>query len=208
MGKRKKQKYYVVWQGHNPGIYNSWPECQNQIKNFPNAKYKSFENREEAEKAYYSDFRESWGREGSARKRETPDPIKGSIAVDAACSGNPGLMEYRGVRVDNGVELFRKGPFEEGTNNVGEFLALVHALALLKQSEDEETAVYTDSKIAMGWVAKCRANTKLKRSQKNEILFRLIERAEKWLKVNSWKNPIIKWPTEKWGEIPADFGRK
>ena len=43
-------------------------------------------------------------------------PIKESIAVDAACSGNPGKMEYRGVYVADGRELFHIGPFEEGTN--------------------------------------------------------------------------------------------
>lgn len=43
-------------------------------------------------------------------------------------------MEYRGVYVRTGQELFRIGPYPDGTNNVGEFLALVHALALLKKT--------------------------------------------------------------------------
>jgi hypothetical protein len=36
----------------------------------------------------------------------------------------------------------------------------------------------------------------------------MIERAEKWLKENRYSNKIVKWETELWGEVPADFGRK
>ena len=133
--------------------------------------------------------------------------IRESIAVDAACSGNPGLMEYRGVFVADGVEIFHVGPLEEGTNNIGEFLAIVHALALLQKS-GRETPLYTDSVNAMKWVERKKCNTKLEQSERNRPLFDLIARAEKWLRENSYKNPILKWETKKWGEIPADFGRK
>ena len=34
------------------------------------------------------------------------------------------------------------------------------------------------------------------------------ERATKWLKENNYSATIKKWETKKWGEIPADFGRK
>ena len=131
-----------------------------------------------------------------------------SISVDAACSGNPGKMEYRGVETQNKNELFHIGPLNEGTNNVGEFLALVHALAMLKKKGDSKTPVYSDSKIAMGWVKRKKANTKLKRTHRNERLFELTARAEQWLKANSYKTRILKWETKRWGEIPADFGRK
>nr|MBS0036786.1 ribonuclease H family protein [Saprospiraceae bacterium] len=208
MATKKSKKYYVVWVGENPGIYESWAECQQQIKNYPQARYKSFKKLEEAKDAYHADLNDFWGKGKDTPALEKPTPLPDSIAVDAACSGNPGLMEYRGVVTDSGEEIFRMGPYKSGTNNVGEFLALVHALALLKKMKNDRTPVYTDSKIAMGWVEKKKAKTKLKKTRENTVLFDLIERAEKWLKNNQWNNPIIKWPTKKWGEIPADFGRK
>jgi len=127
--------------------------------------------------------------------------------VDAACSGNPGKMEYRGVCVATGEEIFHFGPLEGGTNNIGEFLGIVHALALLKQ-QNNAIPVYSDSTNAIKWVKKKKCNTKLKPTNENKYLFELISRAEKWLTENDYPNPIIKWETDKWGEIPADFGRK
>jgi ribonuclease HI len=207
----KKQKYYVVWQGHHPGIYSTWESCLAQVKNFPNAVYKSFESKAEAENA----FRHS---PVFKKKSPTAQPVKTSrgsgkiifesISVDAACSGNPGLMEYRGVWTSDKSELFHFGPAKDGTNNIGEFLALVHALALLHKKNDSTTPVYSDSKTAIAWVNRKKANTQLKPNRNNAELFSMILRAEKWLKENQWKNPILKWETEIWGEIAADFGRK
>ncbi|MCB0525416.1 MAG: ribonuclease H, partial [Saprospiraceae bacterium] len=134
--------------------------------------------------------------------------IQESVAVDAACSGNPGDMEYRGVWVADGRQLFHVGPLKDGTNNIGEFLALVHALAMLKTQNKPSLTIYSDSKIAQGWVKKGKCNTKLEKTGRNDEIFNLIDRAEKWLAVNKITNPIIKWETEDWGEIPADFGRK
>jgi ribonuclease HI len=131
-----------------------------------------------------------------------------SISVDAACSGNPGLMEYQGVDTKTKEKIFYQGPFLMGTNNIGEFLAIVHALALYKQKGFHNRPIYSDSVTAMGWVKKKKANTKLEQNAKTAKLYELILRAENWLKQNSYSNPIIKWETEDWGEIPADFGRK
>ncbi|HEX5112480.1 MAG TPA: ribonuclease H family protein [Saprospiraceae bacterium] len=208
---KKKQKYYVVWQGHNPGIYSSWDKCHAQVKNYPNAIYKSFNSKEEAMQAF------SGGIPSPSKRFTKTDKIPklykqdfeaASISVDAACSGNPGIMEYRGVWTDDKTEIFHLGPFKEGTNNIGEFLAIVHALALLGKKGDDKTIIYSDSQTAISWVNRKKANTKLSPSAKNTDLFDLIRRAEKWLKENTWKNPVKKWKTEDWGEIPADFGRK
>ena len=136
-----------------------------------------------------------------------PGAINESIAVDAACSGNPGKMEYRGIYLRTGKEIFHFGPVW-GTNNIGEFLAIVHGLALLKQKGLDTMPIYSDSVNAQLWVKRKQCKTTLERSQKSEELYRLIERAENWLKKNTYRNPILKWPTEEWGEIPADFGRK
>lgn len=206
----KSKKYYTVWAGHIPGVYNSWDECQVQIKNFPGAKYKSFKSKDEAERALREPYNEHIG---TAVKKAKPSSIghkgiiKDSISVDAACSGNPGIMEYRGVHTDTKEEIFHQGPFKDGTNNIGEFLALVHALALFKKYKNN-TVIYTDSRTAMSWVKNKKVKTTLKMNSNNAVLFDLIDRAIEWLKNNTYTNKIIKWETKIWGEIPADFGRK
>ena len=210
----KKKKYYVVWQGNDTGVFDTWAECQVQIKGYPNAKYKSFSTKEEAEEAYRggtaADFigknKKPTVKKISAKAREKI--VWKSIAVDAACSGNPGVMEYRGVDTKTGMEIFRQGPYKRGTNNIGEFLALVHALALLQKEGKPDLPIYSDSRIAIGWVRKKRSNTSIKKTRSNAFLFQLMERAEVWLNNNAITNPILKWETKEWGEIPADFGRK
>ncbi len=203
----KKKKYYVVWEGYEIGVFNNWTACQQAIKNYKDAKYKSFKTEKEAKNAYQLGFYNFIQQQKENQTQKLQDINLKSIAVDAACSGNPGLMEYQGVVTKNKKILFKKGPFESGTNNVGEFLALVHALAFLKQKQSD-ISIYSDSKIAMAWVRNKKCKTKLKPTSKNKLLFDLIDRAEKWLRNNSYKNPILKWDTKNWGEIPADFGRK
>ena len=205
-----KKKFYVVWQGVQPGIYSSWDECKAQVTGFEQARYKSFETKEEADAAFNDNPWKHIGKTGDKTRKAITSQEKyltESIAVDAACSGNPGLMEYRGVFVADGVEIFHVGPLKDGTNNIGEFLAIVHALALLKH-KNSKLPVYSDSVNAMKWVVRKKCNTRLEKTKHNESIFELIARAEKWLSENTYENPVIKWETNNWGEIPADFGRK
>lgn len=210
----KSTKFYVVWQGKKPGIYTSWPECQEQINGVKTALYKSFESKAEAEMAFAGKAEDYIQKKAAVKpittksKKNNNAIIWDSISVDAACSGNPGLMEYQGVDTKTKERIFHQGPFLIGTNNIGEFLAIVHALALYKQKGLHNRPIYSDSVTAMGWVKKKKANTKLEQNAKTANLYDLILRAENWLKQNSFTNPIIKWETEDWGEIPADFGRK
>ena len=206
-----KKRFYVVWNGLTPGIYKSWDECQEQIKGVKQALYKSFDTLEEAERAYSSSPNDSIVHVNNQKANATPDNypaeiIRNALAVDAACSGNPGMMEYRGVYIGTGEEIFHFGPMF-GTNNIGEFLAIVHGLALLKQ-RGIDLPIYSDSRNALIWVKSKACKTKLPRDSKSEELFQYIERAEKWLKENGYSTKLLKWETDKWGEIPADFGRK
>ena len=223
-----KQKFYVVWNGVEDGVYTSWEACKEAVEGFSGAKYQAFKTEAEAEEAFemgYERFMEQGTRskeqENTLQTSEQNNPpapcssppapstpaINESIAVDAACSGNPGKMEYRGVYLRTGKEIFHYGPVW-GTNNIGEFLAIVHGLALLKQKGLYTMPIYSDSVNAQLWVKRKKCKTTLERNEKSEALYQLIERAENWLKNNTYQNPIIKWPTEEWGEIPADFGRK
>ena len=241
-----KTKYYVVWRGREPGVYYTWEECQQQVKGFPAAAYKSFKTEAEAQQAYADGAEKHVAQRMAnaqpavvteaknvqsaqsvqsypmARKGEVANPpdwrndtvlplppeVKAdALAVDAACSGNPGPMEYRGVYLATGQEIFHFGPVH-GTNNIGEFLAIVHALALLKQRGRTMT-IYSDSRNAMMWVKARKCRTKLARTPRTEKLFQLIERAENWLCTHDYADiPLLKWETKSWGEVPADFGRK
>lgn len=206
-----KQRYYVVWSGHETGIYRSWSECRAQINGVKQALYKSFDTLAEAEEAYASSPALYIG---AKAKEHRPKPTgelpadveQNAIAVDAACSGNPGIMEYRGVYVGTGTQIFHFGPMF-GTNNIGEFLAIVHALALLHRKQSN-LPVYSDSRNALLWIKQKKCKTKLPRTANTEELFGLIERAELWLKTHTYTNRLLKWETSQWGEIPADFGRK
>lgn len=209
-----KNKFYVVWKGRQKGVFSSWADCKLQVDGFEGAQYKGFATEREASQALRQGYWQTVG--GQAKQQSaissnefniTNKPNLLSISVDAACSGNPGLMEYRGVCTKTRVQLFHQGPFSHGTNNVGEFLALVHGLAMLKR-DGSTLPVYSDSITAISWVKGKKCKSKLEENSKNEELFELIDRAEKWLAENTYPNQILKWDTKGWGEIPADFGRK
>jgi ribonuclease HI len=206
-----KRKYYVVWKGKETGIFDSWDKCKRQIDGFAGAQYKSFTTKQAAESAFDKSPKDFIGKDTfesvltTDQKAAYGKPILESISVDAAYDGN--VMEYKGVYTKTKLELFGMGPFEDGTNNIGEFLAIVHALGYLKKQKSS-VPVYSDSITAMHWVKIHKANTKLKATAANRSLFYLIERAEKWLKENKYPNRLLKWETKVWGENPADYGRK
>lgn len=106
-----------------------------------------------------------------------------------------------------GDVIFSCGPIRKGTNNLGEFLAIVHALAHLKQEGSSKT-VYSDSVNAMKWVKQKKVATTLPRDASTEEIWQLIDRAESWLRSHTYDNKVLKWQTKSWGEIKADYGRK
>jgi ribonuclease HI len=210
----KTKKVYVVWQGRNTGIFHTWESAKAQIEGFAGAKYKSFEQLAEAYLALEMGFQQYYIQHPVQKTAVLPNklnlvgrPLPDSISVDAACKGNPGILEYQGVETISKKRIFSMGPFPQGTVNIGEFLAIVHGLAFLKK-HDSKIPIYSDSKTAIAWIKKKQIKTNLERSPKNEALFELVDRAEKWLKDNVFPNKILKWETEFWGENPADYGRK
>ena len=205
-----KQKYYVVWKGRKTGIFKTWAECERQVKGVVGAQYKAFGSQVEAEAAYLAKYDDYKGKPSSLGKWKFADeqPILPSLCVDAACGGSTGKLEYRGVNTETGEEIFRAGPYSNGTNNVGEFLAIVHALTW-QVKHNMRVPIYSDSENAILWVTAGECKTKLRHSEKNAVLFALIRSAENWLAENNLpEGKILKWDTDRWGEIPADFGRK
>ncbi|MBQ8223267.1 MAG: ribonuclease H family protein [Bacteroidales bacterium] len=211
-----KNKFYVVWNGRQVGVFSTWDSCKMQIEGFKGAQYKSFPDRQSAEAAFTAGYATCQkttdnGQQSSFKSYESlPEnqrPIGQSIAVDAACSGNPGKMEFQGVFVETNTNLFKSPVYEQGTNNIGEFLAIVYCLAWQKKNK-LSYPIYSDSVNAQKWVREGICKTKIVENDKNKALFDVIRWAEKWLQTNSFRVPIYKWKTEVWGEIPADFGRK
>jgi ribonuclease HI len=210
-----KQKYYVVWAGKKPGIYTSWAECQLQVNQFFGAKFKAYETEKEAEAAYKAGASKHWGL-GQKPKAAAKQTLKiaasdeidmDSISVDVGCSGNPGIVEYKGVETRSGEVIFSVGPISKGTNNMGEFLAIVHALAYLKKQGSSQT-IYSDSRTALKWVSQKQAASTLVRDESTKEIWELMDRAIKWLQTNTYPNKVLKWETKEWGEIKADYGRK
>ncbi|QDI92725.1 ribonuclease H [Salicibibacter halophilus] len=198
-----QKKYYVVWKGRNPGIYQSWPECQKQVNGYKGARFKSFSSKEEAERAYYTQTKTP----GTPSKTKRETYIKESISVDAGTHGNPGAVEYRGVYTKDGSILFERKPFSKGTNNMGEFLAIVHALSW-QEKQGMKFPVYSDSQTAITWVKKKKANPTLPKDKTTEEIWNAIDWAEKWLQTNAISVSLLKWDTKAWGEIKADYERK
>ncbi|MFM9329395.1 ribonuclease H [Paenibacillus mesotrionivorans] len=213
-----KQKYYVVWEGKTPGIYNTWNECKAQVDGVANARYKSFESLQEAETALKAGANKSWGKGKAAAKSGAKGAPKtagagageidyDSISVDVGTRGNPGPVEYKGVDTRTGEILFYVGPIENGTNNLGEFIAIVHGLAYLKQLGSTKT-IYTDSRTALSWLKNRKIASTLVRGPATAKIWEMADRALQWVNTNTYENKVVKWNTEEWGEIRADFGRK
>ncbi|MDE6754677.1 MAG: ribonuclease H family protein [Muribaculaceae bacterium] len=217
------KKYYVVFNGRNPGVYDDWNDAREQIENFNGARYKGYASSAEATEAY----RKSFGKVDDAdlgrflaASNSHPLPKPGehdymtnpevdldAWAVDASCLGNPGKMEYQGVELMSGRTLFRVGPFDDATNNIGEFLAIVHAMALMHQ-QGKFHNIYSDSVSGMAWVRNRKVKTQLASTPRNGKVFELMARAIAWLNTHQFPAKVLKWQTDRWGEIPADFGRK
>lgn len=233
VSKRDTRNFYVVWKGRKPGVYGSWEECLRQVDGYPEAKFKSFSTQIEAQRAWENPALASGQKAGIflagggagervlvgkfSRERKgnlflKPRPTGVALTVDGACNMRTGVMEYRCVQLWDGKEVFRRGPFPDSTNNVGEFLALVEALALcnlpLNQQRYGRLPIYSDSVTALSWVRDRVVRTKMPCTSDNEVVRNLIARALIWLKGHTYENPVLKWETREWGEIPADFGRK
>ena len=209
---KSEKKFYVVRKWKKIWIFDSRDECKNSVNWFSDAKYKWFSSKDEAERAM-NEWREKYYEVKNVAKKEKVNNedipfFAESIAVDAACSGNPWEMEYRWIDLQTWDEIFHE-KFTIWTNNIGEFLAIVHWLKYLKDRWDK--VIYSDSRIAIARVNQWKCKTQLKIEDWNsdfEIILKAVERAEIWLKENWINHKILKWNTEDWWEIPADFGRK
>ena len=89
---KQKAKFYVVWQGRESGIYDSWSACEAQVKGVA-AKYKGFATREEAEAALAASPEDYITRKSTA-KRST-----GTLSADLQPGDlSPNFQHWRLMR--------------------------------------------------------------------------------------------------------------
>jgi ribonuclease HI len=213
MARSKISKFYTVWVGRVPGVYSSWEECEAQINGFENAVYKSFGSIEDAVDAFNNNSAAYIGTKqinpivSSELKNLVGAPLENTICVDGSWNTVTNVTEYQGVLYPNRTPLFHGGPFSAGTNNIAEFLAIVHALTICSK-DNSIKAIYSDSNTAITWVKNKKAATKISQTEDNVQIIGIVRRAEDWLNKNTYNVPILKWETNAWGENPADFGRK
>ena len=207
---KKEKKFYVVRKWKKIWIFDSRNECKDSVNWFSDAKYKWFFSKDEAEVALNEWWEKYYEVKDVVKKEKVNNEnipfFAESIAVDAACSGNPWEMEYRWIDLQTWEEIFHE-KFKIWTNNIGEFLAIVHWLNYLW---DDNKVIYSDSRIAISRVNQWKCKTQVNSNGTSDFskTFYAIERAENWLKENWIKHKILKRNTEDWWEIPADFGRK
>lgn len=142
------------------------------------------------------------------------------MAVDASRVGDHyGPVEWQGVvrRSDDWAPCFNSEVYTPGTNNIGEFLAIVDALKLKRSDKESFYALYSDSTVALTWLCKKKSRPNLKKGRREKILPELLRKcdeANQWLQEESdWIDDLVsrglirQW-MKQFGENPADFGRK
>lgn len=172
-----KKKYYAVYKGRKPGIYNNWPEAKSQIDGFNGAVYKGFVTYDEAA---------GWMKKPVIRKNPAkgalpenhgasgkPKPGEVTVYTDGGSLGNPGPGGYGAVIMYEGKIIELSGGFRLTTNNRMELTGAIVALQNLPVKEKPVT-LYTDSSyvvngITKGWAKKWRANNWIKSDKKPAI---------------------------------------
>ncbi len=200
--KQTKQKFYTVWHGWQTGVFDNWADCQAATFGYSNSSFQSFSTGEEAQEAFNNSY-----------IRDTPNlsydySVSEGIVVDGAFSSSTQKGEYRGVNLKTGNVIFESKIFRDGSNNIFEFLSVVHALAYCNIHNFSVLPIYTDSNTALRWVKNKQVNTSITKKNSNQRTFYAVEQALSWLNTTEYSNPVLKWQTKEWGENPADFGRK
>ncbi len=218
-------------------MFDTWDACAKQTTGFAGAKFKSFPTADAARAAFIDGDQAHVNYQGKApadrpagasgsskvakRKPAAADyPVGPALCVDAACDTTRWVMECRGVWLGDGSaiggagdgeEAFAFGPFADANGNLGEFLALATALRLAAEAGPSGAGwtVYCDSITAMAWVRKrVIRSVFLDDDRAGPEVRAHVEDALAWLKNHTSPAKVVKWDTPRWGEIPADYGRK
>lgn len=128
-------------------------------------------------------------------------PVAG-IATDAAHSMKNGKTEYQGIDLATRQQIFYRDLGNQ-TTNIGEFLAVIEAVKYIIENDFQPRVIFTDSTTAIAWFkTKKTSSTKpCKDLQKAEMFLRAMAADVDTIEIYHWDN-------KRWGETPADFGRK
>lgn len=129
---------------------------------------------------------------------------KTGIVCDGSYRWSADKLQYQVLDLSTGELLYVSKVYEGGSSNVAEFLGIVHSAAHCMNNGIKDT-IYTDSYIGIKWVKSKNCWTK---EWLSDELDSVVKRAVSWLKSNTIQNKIVYWDKSKWGENPADFGRK
>jgi len=212
-------KYYVVRNGKKKWIFDSWDETKVIVEWFQNAKYKSFDDYDIAKKSFDMWYDVFFGQRDKKVKKDKKEIIKNkkiltpSICVDASCMGNPGNLQYQIVDTGNLCNIYKSPIFEHWTQNIWEYMAIVHWMMILSENDfyKKYKIIYSDSNTAISWIVNKKPKTSLIRDIYNIKLKNQFEKTNKWLLENTEKIKniqVIKRETKYRWEILADFGRK
>ena len=100
------------------------------------------------------------GKKGNTTKYKPEDMSEAIDSITTTYSPRYiSFREYKGIDLETEKEVFNFS-FPEGTNNIGEFLAIVHWLSWLKSEKKADYSLYSDSRNAIGRVRekKCKTN--------------------------------------------------
>lgn len=187
----KSKKYYVVWKGRKPGIYKTWTECKAQTDGHSGARFRSFSDKSEAEKAFKKAPKRKRVRRNAQVKDNTSPPIfahpKTDVVIycDGACPENPGeagcgLSIFYGDRLSAAwYGLYHT----DGTNNTAELHGFHQALLMAKEyiAKGLSCTVCPDSMYALNaitkWAFKWEVNGWITSSKKKVVNREQIEQA-------------------------------
>ncbi|MDR0545328.1 MAG: ribonuclease H family protein [Mycoplasmataceae bacterium] len=150
-----KKTFYAVRIGRNPGIYESWLECEQQIKGFAGAMFKSFATIEEAQAFMHGISKEVDVKDmleiycdGSYAKERPEFATYGVVIV----KNNEVIMKFNGVVDDH-----------YNSNNItGEVFGVLKALKWVIKNNFKKIVIYHDYIGLSAWYDKSfTANTNI-----------------------------------------------
>jgi len=137
--------FYAVAKGRTPGIFLTWPECQESVKGFSGAVYKKFDKRGDAEVFI----------QGASEVGHKDDIVVDYyVYTDGACSNNgkegasAGIGVYFGEGDPRNISRRVEG---KQTNNVAELMAIIAAFEVIKDDliGGKSVAIVSDSEYAI-----------------------------------------------------------
>ena len=167
-----KKKYYVVFIGRKPGIYNEWfgaNGAEIQINGFSGARYQGFATLSDAKQAF-NQFRKTnhvqrQKKTSPITERQIQEPVPGRTKItmytDGGCIYNPGPGGYGVVLIKGKQKKEYSGSYRLTTNNRMELMACIIGLKKIKTASS--VVLYSDSKyvvngITKGWAKRWQAN--------------------------------------------------